>query len=404
MTGRDGATPRGERQRCAERKPKSPAVYDNIATAAAVLRSGEWRGSFRYDEMRHGVRLMRPLTVSRGSASGESRMLEDHDVLVALERLQIDGLPKLTLGTMQAAIDLVGREMPVHPLRDWLRQLQWDGTPRLGMVLPMLFGAAPGTYSEMVGKFFFTSLVARVERPGCQVDNVPVLVGPQGIGKSGAMRLLAGDEFFSDHLPTELDGKDAALHLAGKWIVEMSELVATMKSSPETTKAFVTRRIDRYRPPYGRREVDVARQCVLVGTTNEQAFLRDPTGGRRFWPVAVARIDFDGLARDREQLFAEAVELYREDRPWWPDATLERDFFKPEQDGRAVGDPWDDIIAKHLADKTDVTIMELARDAVGLEQRNVGTVHQRRIGAALERFGWRRGKRGSGGWIWLPPQ
>ena len=129
---------------------------------------------------------------------------------------------------------------------------------------------------------------------------------------------------------------------------------------------------------------------MFIGTTNQSAYLRDETGGRRFWPVKCGRIDTDALARDRDQLFAEAVKLYRDRRRWWPDDVFEREHIQPEQEARYEADAWEERIDQYIAAKTKVTIGEIAHSALGFETARIGTADQRRIAASLERLGWRR--------------
>ena len=140
---------------------------------------------------------------------------------------------------------------------------------------------------------------------------------------------------------------------------------------------------------------------MFIGTTNKAAYLRDETGGRRFWPVKVGIINTDALARDRDQLFAEAVALYRRREAWWPDQAFEIAHIKPQQDARYEADAWEQNIGQYLAGKERVTVSDVAKDALLIETSRLGTGEQRRIAAALEQLGWKRGERAGGARWWV---
>jgi len=183
-------------------------------------------------------------------------------------------------------------------------------------------------------------------------------------------------------------------HLNGKWLIEVAEMHAMSRADTAKLKAFLTRDVERYRPSYGRKEVIEPRQCVLIGTTNKDTYLRDETGGRRFWPVKCGTIDVEALAAHRDQIFAEAVHSFHGGVPWWPDKDFEQQHVMPEQAERYEADCWEEIIATYLQVKNRVTVGKIARNALGIANERIGTADQRRIAAALERLDWRRERSG----------
>jgi predicted P-loop ATPase len=274
-----------------------------------------------------------------------------------------------------------------HPVREYLDGLKWDGRQRLGGWLTYYLGAEKSEYVETVGRAFFIALVARILNPGCKQDYMLILEGPQGALKSMACEVIAGN-WFSDNLPDVRDSKDLSQHLQGKWLIEIGELSALGRAETTTLKAFITRRTERYRPSYGRREVIQPRQCVFVGTTNADCYLKDATGGRRFWPVKVNYIDLEALRADRDQLFSEAVHLFRAGAKWWPDRDFEAKHIKPEQDARYVADPWQEKIAAFVEDRERVTVAMIAKDALLIETARVSMRDSYRIIDALTALGW----------------
>jgi predicted P-loop ATPase len=204
------------------------------------------------------------------------------------------------------------------------------------------------------------------------------------------------------------------MHLRGKWLIEVGEMSSISKADTAALKLFLTQREERYTPKYARNEVIEPRQCLFIGTTNASAYLRDETGGRRFWPVLTTTIDTDALAEDRDQLFAEALAAFRAGEPWWPDAEFEAAHVKPEQDKRFIADEWENLIRTwlepgvdqhgcHRPARTRCTVAEAAIEAVKLENTGrLGTTDQRRITSALERLGWSARRDNRGRW-WEAP-
>jgi len=205
--------------------------------------------------------------------------------------------------------------------------------------------------------------------PGCKLDYMLVLEGDQGTTRSTVCAILAG-KYFSDHLPP-IKGKECSQHLRGKWLIEVAEMRAQTDASVDEFKEFISRQEERYRPPWGRKEVHEPRQCVFVATTNKDGYLRDETGNRRFWPVKTGEINLDALRRDRDQLFAEAVNLYRADVHWWPDADFEQSCIVDEQETRYEPDVWEPLIRDYLDilhKPKRTSILHIAINVLGYER------------------------------------
>jgi predicted P-loop ATPase len=329
------------------------------------------------------------------------RPLTDKDVSDIQDYLQHAGLHRIGREDVRHAVDAWAIENAFHPVRDYLESLKWDGQPRLNAWTITRLGADLTEYNQAVGRMFLISMVARIMQPGCKADYMLVLEGAQGELKSSACAALAG-EWFSDCLPDLAAGKDVSQHIRGKWLIEVAEMVAMSRAEASLLKAFVSRTVERYRPSYGRLEIIEPRQCVFVGTTNKSTYLRDETGNRRFWPVRTGRIDLERLVEDRDQLFAEAMQLYRADVPWWPGKGFEHEHIAPEQAARYEADAWEDPIRAHLAGVERTTLVSVATGAIGLEINRFGPNDQRRVAAIMTTLGWTSHRDRHGRW-WARP-
>lgn len=208
------------------------------------------------------------------------------------------------------AVKFIADRNKIHPVREWLSGLKWDGKRRIQTWMKTYLRAqAEEPYLSEMSQIFLLAMVKRVFEPGCQWDYTVVLEGNQGTYKSTTARTLAGDAWFMDNLP-DLRDKDAMLNLQGKWVIELGELADVKRGDYNAVKAYLNRRVDTVRSPYGMLKMDIPRQNVFIGTVNEGEYLKDPTGNRRFWPVKVGICDVEGLRRAREQLFAEAMWIY----------------------------------------------------------------------------------------------
>ena len=183
-------------------------------------------------------------------------------------------------------------------------------------------------------------------KPGTKFDQVLILEGAQGSGKSSALRILGG-EWHSDAELGRVEGKDASIVLQGCWIFELGEMTAMGRSEIEALKAFLSRNDDRYRGPYERTAKSAPRRCVFIGTTNADGYLRDTTGNRRFWPVHTDKIDLEKLAADRDQLWAEAAAAEASGESLELQPAL-REVASDAQQSRLINDPWADTLADCL--------------------------------------------------------
>jgi hypothetical protein len=285
------------------------------------------------------------------------------------------------------------RRNAFHPVRDYLAALHWDGTPRLEKWLAVYADAEDSEYVRAVGRLVLVAAVRRVRQPGCKFDEMLVLESRQGLDKSSALGVLAIEEqWFTDSLPLNADDKKVIETLKGRWIVEAAELQGLRKGDVEHLKAFLSRRVDRGRPAYGRLPIEAPRQCVIVGTTNHERYLRDSTGNRRFWPVRVACFDLDALRRDRDQIWAEAAaieakgESIRLDPRLYPDAGR-------QQEARTVEDPWIEVIDDALGDHYGKMRVKDAWVIVNVPTDRRTQDHNQRLGDAMRGLGWQRVQR-----------
>jgi putative DNA primase/helicase len=239
---------------------------------------------------------------------------------------------------------LVAQQHRYHPVREFLSRLEWDGVSRIASVLEEILGVEPTELSQAMMRAWFISAVARPMKPGCKVDHVLILVGPQSLGKSQFFVELAGPKWFSDSV-IDIQNRDFYLLLRRVWILEWSELESMQRARhQDAAKAFITSAVDVYRAPYARATESVPRTSIIVGTTNDPSFLSDPTGNRRYWPIAVKReLNLTRLAEWRDQLWAEAVVAFKKGEKWWLTSTMEGRLSEQQEDFEQV-DPWTEPI------------------------------------------------------------
>jgi predicted P-loop ATPase len=332
-----------ERYRAGMIRNKEGLPRPLLANVITVLRNDpRWQGVLAYNEASLFVVTRAPCPFRKETGSNWT----EYDDILATDWVQHNGIA-VGQSIVAAAIQGVAREHTFHPIRDYFRSLTWDKTPRIEGWLVEYLGVMDRPYARAVGKCWLTSAVARVFRPGCQVDHTLMLEGPQGTNKSTALRTLASDDWFTDHI-SDLQNKDSRLELRGKLIIELAEMDRLRRAESERVKSFLTTRIDSFRPPYGRRVETFPRECVFAASTNEQTPLVDATGNRRFWPIECGNIDVDRIRADRDQLWAEAYFEYKVGAKWWLESKPLIEAATEEQEWRYDEGVWDEAITLWL--------------------------------------------------------
>jgi predicted P-loop ATPase len=388
-------------------------IRNHIGNVMIMLRHhNALRGILAYNEFRHDVILMRPVPRHDEQPTGnfDPRPIEDTDITAIHIWLSLDNFPSVPRANIANAVPAAALENTFHPVREYLNLITWDGKERLRGWLSAYLGAVHRNadeldYLENIAANALIAAVARIMSPGCKADHVLIIEGRQGIGKSTALKILAGEAWFSDNLPHDLTSKDAKDHLRGVWIVELPELGQLQKHEVEIIKAFITRQEEKYRPAYGRFEIVYPRQCVFFGTTNSATYLRDDSGNRRFWPVrcdpAGGVIDLEGLARDRDQLWAEAVTWFRAGENWhFTDATVIEEATR-QQTERFADDVWESKVLTYANANEKFTIGDVLQNALEVVTPRQDRAGQNRVASILRSNGFEAGKRSKRGRTWV---
>lgn len=315
--------------------------------ALHLINEPAWAGCLGYDQFaEREVWLREPPALPGIVTPKVGEVHDEHDTYV---QHWFHAKRGFNVAAVTTAVIAAARSNGFHPVRSYLRAQVWDGKVRLFNWLTTYFGCHDSEYTRQVGMRWMVSAVARVMQPGCQADSMLVLEGAQGKGKSTGFEALVGKTWFSD-TKQDLSKTDAYQAMRGKWIIEMAELDALKNQELTRIKAFLSARSDNYRPSYGKRARDFPRQTVFAGSTNEANYLRDPTGNRRFWPMATGEIDVPAIHRDRDQLWAEAVTHYDQGQVWYLDTPELRTLAEEQQAERMVDEhPWVELVGAWLA-------------------------------------------------------
>lgn len=380
----DGEPPDEWERDLLEKKGDISPCLANAELILSCMR--EWRGAIGYNEFAEKTEFRRPIPCERnGPDGGEWTDLLDITTAIWLQRKW--GV-EFSASTVAQAVEVLARKHRFHPVREALEALPpWDGVRRNAHWLSDFLGVEHTEYVGLVGQFFLRGMIKRVMEPGCKFDYCLVLEGEQGRGKSTAARILSWNWFADTDL--DLSNKDSLMALPGHWVYEIAELGSLMKAEERKQKSFLSRQDDEYRPPYGKRIIKVPRQSVFIGTTNEEEYLKDATGARRFWPVMCAGdFNLDGLLAVRELLYAEALHDYRNGERCWPTHDEQRALFNPEQAKRGMPEPFEDYLYDWVNKQPGpFSMADVAAGPLNLTPDKLTPAVVTRIGITLRKLG-----------------
>lgn len=325
-------------------------VYPTPKNVATILRNAdEWKDCIAFNLFTQKIDFIKTAPAHDQCVKGPITNFHYACIREWLNSPQSDFVDGISKESVDEGVLLVAKNSAncFHPVRDYLEKLEWDGVSRIDTFLHTYFGAVDNEIARLIGPKFLLSLVNRAMRPGCQADYTVVMESPQGEGKSTNLKALMPDEeWFTDQI-SDLRSKDSSIDIQGKWLIEAAEMDQVSRADVSSVKAFLTRTSDHYREPYGKVAEDHPRHCVFVGTTNKREYLKDDTGGRRFWPIPVGTWGAgyrpsskkEQLIADRDQLWAEAFVRYKQGERCYPTADEEK-LLQAEQAKRYEESSW----------------------------------------------------------------
>jgi len=320
------------------------------------------------------------------SPDGRPEPLAQKHFLTLLEILQSEyRMGSITYNKVESTLMMQARRIERSEPKEWLDSLEWDGKPRMDTFFQDVYSCPMDPeYLKTVSNNFMVGLVARIYQPGVKMDNMVVLEGGQGIKKSTSIEALVGESYFVQ-IDTSPEDKDSLMALTGRMIVEIEEMHSFTKSDSSKNKAFLSRRIDSFRVPYGREIEDRPRQSIFIGTTNDKKYLDDHTGSRRYYPVECdTEVNLEFVKENRVQLFAEAVTRYKAGAIWYEEPKGQKEI----NSRRDKGDDWRSWIEEYIEGKVLLSRREVFTEALDLTKRDVNSQARNRVNAVFQSLGY----------------
>ncbi|MBF0123753.1 MAG: hypothetical protein HQL60_00290 [Magnetococcales bacterium] len=379
----------------------------------------------RDNEYKNKYNIRFNLFIDQATITTDDKPMDDYDLKVIMKDIHEKWTYRATLPSIGIAVELYAHEKEYHPVKTYLESLQWDGKERLKSLFIDYCGSnlawpyEPSKEDEELDKIiatrWFISAVARIYQPGCKADYMLILEGKQRTGKTSFFETI-GKQWYTTTQTEKINDVDFIRSLHTGWIIEMPELSGFSKVDIRTLKSVITTNKDNVRPLYDKFYRNMKRQCVLAGTTNEAQYLKDATGGTRFWPVKIWKVNIDKLKQDIDQIWAEATARYKNNEQWWP-TDKEMELLQKRQETRYEIDVWEDFILRYITqyptlEKIDdkpfapakvfwhnrgvplhfIATTELLKTAFDIGIGQQGGVEQKRVAAIMSKIGWIPGR------------
>lgn len=364
-------------------KRDKQGVLNTLPNVITVLAIPEvTRSQISYDSFKD-------MLMTAPGGTDEWRPIQDTDYTAMRVWLEnIGNFHPVSKDMVRDAVHYIGVQHQMDTAQKWLASLKWDGVPRIDTFMPRYMGTIDATYERSVGKYLWTALAGRIMAPGCQVDMVPILVGKQGKGKSQGVKALVPNKDFYVEIRLDEPDDSIARKMRGTLVGELAELRGLRTTDLDRIKAFVTRTDEKWTPKYMEFATTFSRRLVMIGTTNEDEFLVDDEN-RRWLPVRTAGVNVAAIARDRDQLWAEAMEIWLAEGIHWEQA---EQLAKVAQADYVVEDNWLALVRTWLVDNGagPIRIYDVLLQAIGLGPTQVNRTHELRAGKILRELGYHK--------------